>query len=78
MEGGGRSGRLRSFALGSLVGAAGAIATRDRLSRARALRDTPGGLEAFEGAPCFQERLADESPGYRDGAEPVSGGSTEE
>jgi hypothetical protein len=60
MEGDGRAGRLRSFVLGGLVGAAGAIATRDRLSRARALRDGPGGLEAFEGAPCFQERLGDD------------------
>lgn len=61
MEGDGRAGRLRSFVLGSLVGAVGAIATRDRLSR---LRELPGGLEAFEGAPCFLERLGDD---VRDG-----------
>ena len=66
MDGGGRSAKLRSFALGSIVGAAGAIATRDRLSRARALRDTPGGLEAFEGAPCFLERAGEDVPQHGD------------
>ena len=45
---------LRSFALGGVVGAAGAIATLRRLRRAAGVR-TAAGLAAFEDAPCFLE-----------------------
>jgi hypothetical protein len=45
--------RLRSFVLGSVVGAA-AIATARRRRRP-APRQLPGGLTAFEQAPCFRE-----------------------
>ena len=70
-----RSGRLRSFALGGLVGAAGAIATGRRLTRARS-RIGPGGLAAFEDAPCFLELAAQETQRVRDegaGAPPDGG-----
>lgn len=53
------SGPLRSFALGGLVGAAGAVATLRRIRRA------PGtgafGLAAFEDAPCFRELAESEA-----------------
>ena len=49
----GRKGPLRSFALGGIVGAAGAIATVRRL---RTDERPPAGLAAFEDAPCFLER----------------------
>jgi hypothetical protein len=45
---------LRSFALGGLVGAAGAFATVRRLRASQA-----AGLAAFEDAPCFLELLHD-------------------
>ena len=45
--------RLRSFVLGGVVGAA-AIATARRRRRP-APRHLPGGLGAFEQAPCFRE-----------------------
>ncbi|MFL5955624.1 MAG: hypothetical protein ACJ76I_16110 [Gaiellaceae bacterium] len=67
MEGAGR-GRLRSFAIGSVVGAAGAIATARRASRrSRRPRDSPGGLAAFEDAPCFLELVGEEAQRYREG-----------
>jgi hypothetical protein len=47
-------GPLRTFALGGLVGAAGALATVRRLRRASAALPA-GGLAAFEDAPCFLE-----------------------
>jgi hypothetical protein len=58
-----RRSRLRSFALGGVVGAAGTIATVRRLRRARGVRAT-GGLAAFEDAPCFLETQSsqDEAP----------------
>jgi hypothetical protein len=65
MDGEGRAGRLRSFALGGLVGASAVIAAaRRRRPRRRSSRQTPAGLAAFEGAPCYreiveQEELAD-------------------
>ena len=51
---GGEGRRLRSFALGASVGAAGTIATVRRLRRASGAR-TGAGLAAFEDAPCFLE-----------------------
>jgi hypothetical protein len=63
----GRRARLRSFALGGIVGAAGTIATARRLRRSRRPREAPAGLAAFEDAPCFRE-LADRQPSaYRGG-----------
>ena len=51
-----RHGRLSSFVLGGLVGASAAIAAaRRRRPRLRPARQTPQGLEAFEGAPCYRE-----------------------
>lgn len=71
MDGDGRS-RLRSFALGGLVGAAGAIATVRRVSaRPRRPRRT-GGLAAFEDAPCFLEIVGEEAQRYREGGESSS------
>jgi hypothetical protein len=61
---------LRSFALGGLVGAAGAVAAVRRLHR------SPGGgqvagLAAFEDAPCYLERAPgrDEQAGEAGGGE---------
>jgi hypothetical protein len=66
---------LRSFALGGLVGAAGAIATVRRAStRPRPPRAT-GGLAAFEDAPCFLERLSEEAQRYREGGDSTTGAS---
>jgi hypothetical protein len=49
-----RRTRLRSFAIGGVVGAAGTIATVRRLRRSRDA-GTTAGLAAFESAPCFEE-----------------------
>jgi hypothetical protein len=65
MEDDGRAGRLRSFALGGIVGAAGAIATRRQLAQARRTSRTPRGLAAFEDAPCFLELLGEEAQRHR-------------
>jgi hypothetical protein len=70
MDGGDRGSKLRSFAIGSLVGAAGAIATVRRASRRP--RNAPAGLAAFEDAPCFLELVGEEAQRYREG-----GGDTE-
>lgn len=68
MDGDGRRARLRSFAIGGLVGIAGAVATARRASRrSRRPRDAPGGLAAFEDAPCFLELLGEEAQRYRAG-----------
>ena len=65
-----RRSPLRSFALGSIVGAAGTIATVQRLRRAsRRPRDAPAGLAAFEDAPCFLEIVEQEAQSYREGGE---------
>jgi hypothetical protein len=56
-----RSGRARDFILGGLVGASAAAATARRRRKVRRRREqrleTPAGLAAFEGAPCFEELL---------------------
>lgn len=68
MDGGGRRSRLRSFAIGGLVGAAGAIAAVRRPSiRSRRPRSAPAGLAAFEDAPCFLELVGEEAQRYREG-----------
>lgn len=52
----GRRDRLRSFALGGLLGASAALATARRRRRRRR-RPTPAGLAAFESAPCYRELM---------------------
>ncbi len=56
-----RRGRALDFLLGGVVGASAAVATARRARRLRRLRDDrlerPAGLAAFEGAPCFEELL---------------------
>jgi hypothetical protein len=64
----GRRGRLRSFAIGGVVGAAGAVAAIRRAPlRSRRPRNAPGGLAAFEDAPCFLEIVEQEAQRYREG-----------
>jgi hypothetical protein len=48
----GRRDRLRSFALGGVLGASAAIAAARRRRRRRT---RPAGLAAFESAPCYRE-----------------------
>ena len=79
MDDTGRRTKLRSFAIGGLVGAAGAIATVRRSSyRSRRPRNAPVGLAAFEDAPCFLELVGEEAQRYREGGggEIVAGPST--
>jgi hypothetical protein len=65
-----RRRRLRSFALGGVIGAAGAIATvRRRRHPSRRPRDAQAGLAAFEDAPCFLEVIEREAQSYRAGGE---------
>ena len=60
MEGADRRERLRSFVLGGVLGAAGAIAAaRSRRPRRRP-RQSEVGLAAFEQAPCYQELVEQE------------------
>jgi hypothetical protein len=55
MDGEERSGRLRSFLFGGLVGASAMLAAvRRRRHRTKQLQ-TPAGLAAFEDAPCYRE-----------------------
>jgi len=77
MEGPGRGSRFRTFAIGGLVGAAGAIATLRRSSyRSRRPGKAPVGLAAFEDAPCFLELVGEEAQRYREGGgETVTGSS---
>ena len=74
MDDGGRAGRLRSFALGGIVGAAGAIATGRRLAQARRHGGPPRGLAAFEDAPCFLELVGEEAQRRREDADAGAGG----
>jgi hypothetical protein len=72
-----RRKRLRSFAIGGLVGAAGAIATVRRASRrSRRPRNAPGGLAAFEDAPCFLEIVGEEAQRYREAGGEMSTGTS--
>ena len=77
MEGDSRRARLRSFAIGGLVGAAGVLATarRSPLRRSRRPGGAPGGLAAFEDAPCFLELVGEEAQRYREGGETTAGTS---
>ena len=61
MDGEGRAQRLRSFVLGGVVGASAVIAAaRRNRPRRRPQRQTPVGLAAFEGAPCYREIVEQE------------------
>ena len=51
--------RLRSFVIGGVLGASAAIATARRHRRSQP-RPLPGGLAAFEQAPCFREAVEQE------------------
>ena len=56
-----RRGRVRSFVIGGVVGASAVLATvRRSHPRPPRRRPTPGGLAAFEGAPCYDEVVARE------------------
>jgi hypothetical protein len=56
MDGERKRDRVQSFVLGGLLGASAAIAAARRSRpRRRAPRQTPAGLAAFEGAPCYRE-----------------------
>jgi hypothetical protein len=56
-----RGERLRSFLIGGAVGASAALAAARRRRPRRSARQTPAGLAAFEGAPCFRETLQKEA-----------------
>ncbi|MGH3009579.1 MAG: hypothetical protein ACRDLM_09295 [Gaiellaceae bacterium] len=60
-----RRGRALDFVLGGVVGASAAVATARRARRLRRQREDrlarPAGLAAFEGAPCFEELLENQS-----------------
>ncbi len=73
MDGDSRRGRLRSFAIGGVLGAAGAIATVRRASRPRRSHEGPGGLAAFEDAPCFLEAVGEEAQRYREVGDAAGG-----
>ena len=47
--------RMRSFVIGGIVGAGAAVAAGRRLRPRSRPRQTPAGLAAFEGAPCYRE-----------------------
>jgi len=47
--------RMRSFVIGGIVGAGAAVAAGRRLRPRPRSRQTPAGLAAFEGAPCYRE-----------------------
>jgi hypothetical protein len=73
MDGADRRSRLRSFAIGGLVGAAGAVAAiRRRSRRTHRTGHAPAGLDAFEDAPCFLELVGEEAQSYREGGETVT------
>jgi hypothetical protein len=54
-----RRDRLRSFALGGVIGAS-AVAAGLRRARRRRKRPVQAGLAAFESAPCYRELLEKE------------------
>jgi hypothetical protein len=54
---------MRSFVVGSVIGAAAAVVAAPRLRRGPRPDGRAAGLEAFEGAPCWDY---DRSPGRDD------------
>jgi hypothetical protein len=75
MEQSNRRARIRSLAIGGVLGAAGALATVRR-SRRRRTRDAVDGLAAFEDAPCYLEIVGEEAQRYREtGGDTVTGTS---
>lgn len=61
MDADSRRGKVRSFVIGGVVGAAGAIAAARKLRpRPRDTRPVAAGLAAFESAPCYRETVARE------------------
>jgi len=58
-----RGRRLRSFLIGGLLGSLAGVAAagRVRVRPRPAKRTTPGGLAAFEQAPCYQELVEREA-----------------
>jgi hypothetical protein len=60
-----RRSRLRSFVLGSLVGASAVLAAVGRRPRRRP--PGPAGLAAFEDAPCYRELVEREEHAARRG-----------
>ena len=63
MDGEQRRGGLRTFVLGSVVGASAALAAIARRRRVARRRGRPRGLVAFESAPCHLELLDQEREG---------------
>ena len=57
MDGEGRREKLRSFALGGVIGAGATVAALARRQRAARRRGRPRGLRAFESAPGYRELL---------------------
>jgi hypothetical protein len=57
MDGQQRRSRARSFLLGGLVGASAALAAVRSARQQRKPRPQSAGLQAFEGAPCFEETV---------------------
>ena len=57
MDGERRRDSFRSFLIGGLLGSVAGLAAagRVRMRRLPAERETPAGLAAFEGAPCYDE-----------------------
>jgi hypothetical protein len=64
-KGKGKRGGLRSFALGSVVGASAVLAAMGRRRRATRRGGRARGLAAFESAPCYLERIEQERGGER-------------
>jgi hypothetical protein len=54
--------RARSFLLGGVVGASAVLAAARRKRRHSSPRGDPGGLAAFEEAPCYREAVEREPP----------------
>jgi hypothetical protein len=53
--------RARSFVLGGLVGASAVLAAARRKRPRGSPRGVPGGLAAFEQAPCYREAVEREA-----------------